>query len=77
MPTHASQPSQYARQFAVRVVALDYHYAAPLPGLDPMVVPFTGQEVQKVCVIRVFGSTLSGQKTCLHVHQVWSYVYFH
>lgn len=66
-PAHASQ---YDRQFAVRVVALDYHYAPPKPGLDPTVVPSTGTEIKKVCVVRVFGSTLSGQPTCLHVHQV-------
>lgn len=62
--------SQYERQFAVRVVALDYHYAAPKPGLDPTTVPATGAAIKKVCVVRVFGSTLSGQTTCLHVHQV-------
>jgi hypothetical protein len=62
--------SQYTRSFGVRVVSCDYHYAAPVPGLDPLVVPSTNQGIEKVCVLRVFGSTLSGQKTCLHVHQV-------
>jgi hypothetical protein len=62
--------SQHARTFAVRIVSLDYYYAPPLPGLDPTVIPGSGTPIPKVCVLRVFGSTPSGQKTCLHVHQV-------
>ena len=64
--------SQHARTFAVRIVSLDYHYAKPLPGLDPTSIPRSGVPIPKVCVLRVFGSTPSGQKTCLHVHQVLS-----
>lgn len=62
--------SQYGRELCVRVVALDYHYCAPVPGLDPTHIPATQEPLGKVAVIRIFGSTPSGQKTCLHVHQV-------
>jgi DNA polymerase zeta len=62
--------SQFARSFAIRIVALDYNYVVPSPALDPVCIPLTGEAISKVCVLRVFGSTPSGQKTCLHVHQV-------
>lgn len=29
-----------------------------------------GQKVDKVPVIRIYGSALSGQKTCMHLHRV-------
>lgn len=62
--------SQHARTLAVRIVALDYHYARPLPGLDPAYIPRCGTPIPKLCVLRVFGATPSGQKACVHIHQV-------
>jgi hypothetical protein len=56
--------------FSMRVVALDHYLARPLPGLDPCVSSLEGTAIDQVPVIRVFGSTPSGQKACLHLHQV-------
>ncbi|ERN16936.1 hypothetical protein AMTR_s00057p00185570 [Amborella trichopoda] len=61
--------------FSVRIVSLDYYTAPPIPEVDICYNNFLGQEVAEVPVIRVYGSTLAGQKTCLHVHQVFPYLY--
>lgn len=63
-------------------IRLDYidHYLAEVSRLDPQ-LPCrkgggneTGRQLQ-VPVIRVFGSTETGQKVCAHVHGVFPYLY--
>ncbi|XP_026522470.1 DNA polymerase zeta catalytic subunit [Notechis scutatus] len=61
--------------FSVRVVTADYYMSSPLPGLDPCQSPFREAPVKKVPVVRVFGATPSGQKTCLHLHGIFPYLY--
>jgi DNA polymerase zeta len=61
--------------FAVRIVHLDYVLARPEDGLDHAVSPLTRRTLRNVPVIRLFGSTPRGQKTCLHVHRVYRYFY--
>ncbi|CAA7406024.1 unnamed protein product [Spirodela intermedia] len=62
--------------FSIRVVSLDYYMAAPITGLDFCDSPcFQGRRVEEVPVIRIYGSTLAGQKACLHVHRALPYLY--
>ncbi|XP_051853508.1 DNA polymerase zeta catalytic subunit [Antechinus flavipes] len=61
--------------FSVRIVTADYYMASPLQGLDICQSPFTQAPVKKVPVVRVFGATPAGQKTCLHLHGIFPYLY--
>lgn len=60
---------------SVRCVVADHYQAEPIPGLDPLVSDFTGYNIRKVPIIRVFGSTSSGQRACLHIHGIFPYLY--
>lgn len=57
-------------QFAVRIVSLDYYMARPIPGLDDCYSQLEGRGIDQVPIIRIFGSTPSGQKACVHIHGV-------
>jgi DNA polymerase zeta len=61
--------------FAVRIVDADFYVTKPTAELDVLYSEFRGANVTRVPVIRIFGSTRSGQKTCLHVHQVFPYIF--
>ncbi|KAM6954386.1 DNA polymerase zeta catalytic subunit [Aplochiton taeniatus] len=61
--------------FAVRIVTADYYIASPLKDLDVCYSEFRESDVKKVPVVRIFGSTPAGQKTCLHLHGVFPYIY--
>uniref|UniRef100_A0A2N9I954 DNA polymerase n=1 Tax=Fagus sylvatica TaxID=28930 RepID=A0A2N9I954_FAGSY len=61
--------------FSVRIVSIDYYMAAPISGLDFCYSSFQGGKVNEVPVIRIYGSTPTGQKTCLHIHKVLPYLY--
>ncbi|GFP93756.1 DNA polymerase zeta catalytic subunit [Phtheirospermum japonicum] len=69
--TGGSQP----QVFSVRIVSIDYYMGPPIPGLGISYSPFHGGKVNEVPVIRVYGSTPAGQKTCLHIHGVLPYLY--
>ncbi|KAL9684884.1 hypothetical protein QQ045_022326 [Rhodiola kirilowii] len=69
-----SQPDS-ARIFSVRIVDIDYYMAPPIPEIDICYSSFQGGKVNEVPVIRIFGSTPAGQKTCLHVHKALPYLY--
>jgi hypothetical protein len=62
--------SEHERFFSVRIVSLDYYLAPPVPGLDVTFSSLEGTVVDTVPIVRVFGSTPSGQRVCLHLHQV-------
>ncbi|XP_028858187.1 DNA polymerase zeta catalytic subunit isoform X2 [Denticeps clupeoides] len=61
--------------FAVRIVAADYYVASPLRDLDVGYSEFRQSDVKKVPVVRIFGATPAGQKTCLHLHGIFPYIY--
>ncbi|KAI4349976.1 hypothetical protein L6164_010509 [Bauhinia variegata] len=61
--------------FSVRIVSIDYYMAPPIPGLDICYSSFHGGKVNEVPVIRIYGSTPAGQKTCLHIHRALPYLY--
>ncbi|KAL8116725.1 hypothetical protein AgCh_023033 [Apium graveolens] len=61
--------------FSVRIVSIDYYMFPPIPDLDISYSSFQGDKVKEVPVIRIFGSTPAGQKTCLHIHQALPYLY--
>ncbi|KAK7337781.1 hypothetical protein VNO77_18368 [Canavalia gladiata] len=61
--------------FSVRIVSIDYYMAPPIPGTDICYSSFHGGKVNEVPVIRVYGSTPAGQKTCLHIHRALPYLY--
>ncbi|XP_021898705.1 DNA polymerase zeta catalytic subunit-like [Carica papaya] len=61
--------------FSVRIVSIDFDMVPPIPDLDICYSSFQGGGVNEVPVIRVYGSTPAGQKTCLHVHRALPYLY--
>ncbi|VVA94379.1 unnamed protein product [Arabis nemorensis] len=61
--------------FSLRIVTIDYYMASPIPGYDICYSSFQGGEVKEVPVIRIYGSTPAGQKTCLHIHRALPYLY--
>ena len=63
-------PSTPPEGFSLRIVSLDHYMARPLPGCDVCWTELEGVAVQKVPVVRIFGSTPGGQKACLHLHGV-------
>ena len=64
--------------FQVRLNCVD-HYQANPSDLDPRVPLNDGSHLQKnrpkLPVIRVFGTTETGQKVCAHIHGALPYLY--
>ncbi|KAF5278629.1 hypothetical protein FQA39_LY00671 [Lamprigera yunnana] len=61
--------------FLVRIFNVDFYMAAPIEGLDPLYSDFRGSSINNVPVIRIFGASEAGYKTCLHIHSVFPYLY--
>ncbi|XP_036405177.1 DNA polymerase zeta catalytic subunit [Megalops cyprinoides] len=61
--------------FAVRIVTADYYMASPIKDLDVCYSEFRESDAKRVPVVRIFGATPAGQKTCLHLHGIFPYVY--
>ena len=63
--------------FRVRLNCVD-HYQGAVTDFDPPVArkySKDGKDNPKVPIIRVFGSTPTGQKVCVHVHGMFPYLY--
>ncbi|XP_043488413.1 DNA polymerase zeta catalytic subunit isoform X1 [Polistes fuscatus] len=61
--------------FSVRILTIDSYQTNPISDLDPTFSEFRGNEIKRVPVIRIFGPTSTGEKTCLHIHGVFPYMY--
>ncbi|KAF7990572.1 hypothetical protein HCN44_000377 [Aphidius gifuensis] len=61
--------------FSVRLINADSYQALPSPQLDPTFSEFRGSEIKYVPIIRIFGTTPTGKKTCLHLHGAFPYMY--
>jgi len=60
---------------SVRMVTMDHYMATPIEDLDVTYSSFRSSRIKKVPVLRIFGSTPAGQKTCLHLHGIFPYIY--
>ena len=60
--------------FSCRIVQIDYYLSAPLKDLDVCFSDFRASPLEKVPVLRVFGATPGGQKTCVHIHGAFPYL---
>ena len=50
--------------------AQSYYMAKPAPKVDVSYAPLEGTAIEQVPIVRIFGSTPSGQKACVHLHKV-------
>lgn len=57
-------------KFSIRIISIDYYLTKPNKEWDIIYSSFHGNSIDRVPVVRIFGSTLKGQKTCLHLHKV-------
>ena len=61
--------------FSMRIVDADIYLAKPIHDIDICFSKFRQADTYRVPIVRIFGATPAGQKTCLHVHQLFPYLY--
>lgn len=64
-----------AQLFSMRIVNLDTITKQPTEGLDICWNKYLGNAVERVPVLRLFGTTGLGQKCCMHVHNAFPYLF--
>ncbi|KJE92975.1 DNA polymerase zeta catalytic subunit [Capsaspora owczarzaki ATCC 30864] len=74
-PPASATANQTPAFFSMRIVDADSYMTAPVPSLDVMRTDHDGSSCHRVPVIRLYGSTPAGQRTCLHIHRVFPYIY--
>ncbi|XP_034253905.1 uncharacterized protein LOC117652853 [Thrips palmi] len=62
------------KMFQVRIVTVDHYMSSPISELDVTYSDFRKSSIKHVPVIRIFGTTPSGIKTCVHIHGVFPYI---
>ena len=50
--------------FTCRIVSIDYYLSKPIECIDNHLCPFSGNQLSRIPIIRIFGITPIGQKTC-------------
>ena len=60
--------------FQIQINNVDSYQLAPT-SFDRDINPGTGQRLYSVPIIRVFGSTSTGQNVLVHIHGVYPYLY--
>lgn len=73
--TYFSDNSFVNPEFSVRIVVCDHYLTKPTAGIDVIYSDFRGADIKQVPVLRIFGPTLDGYKSCLHIHGVFPYFY--
>jgi DNA polymerase zeta len=71
----SSPPNDSISAFSVRIVSVDSYMAKPIAGMDICYSSFIGCAIDSVPVVRIFGATPSGQKTCVHLHKAFPYFF--
>ncbi|ORX94591.1 ribonuclease H-like protein, partial [Basidiobolus meristosporus CBS 931.73] len=61
--------------FSCRIVNIDFELVRPGPYDIQRTNVHPDISLEKVPVIRIFGSTENGHKTCIHIHQAFPYFY--
>lgn len=59
--------------FRCRIVSTDHYLCDPHEELDIVHSDFWNSSVKTVPILRIYGITPDGQKTCMHVHGVSVY----
>ncbi|KAL6590248.1 putative dna polymerase zeta catalytic subunit protein [Neocallimastix sp. 'constans'] len=61
--------------FSFRIIDADFYVTKPNKFMDIYYSTLYNAEIELVPILRIFGVTKFGQKCCLHIHQVYPYLY--
>ncbi|ORX46865.1 ribonuclease H-like protein [Piromyces finnis] len=61
--------------FSFRIVDADHYVTKPNKFMDISYSSLYKEELNQVPILRIFGVTKFGQKCCIHIHQVYPYIY--